>query len=127
MKMKRKAIDEFETLQGQLHSFFGEMNTLSKKSPNDAINKFKLGLVNSVLKKANAFLGAARRPFTEFDVFDEDQMPSTSDVLIVVSQYLTAFEKLRADSIEDDFEGWFWRLDDGGGRIPTGPPKKLAK
>jgi hypothetical protein len=101
------------------------MNTLSKKSPNDALNKFKLGLVNSVLKKANLLLGAERRPFADFESFDEAVIPSTSDVLVVVSQYLSAFEKLRAENIDDDHEGWFWRVPEGGRRIPTGPPKKL--
>jgi len=52
--VKRKQIDEFEALQGQLQAFHEEMASLVKKSPNDALNKFKLGLVNSVLKKANA-------------------------------------------------------------------------
>ncbi|SRR6266480_1565348 len=123
--MKRKEIDEFETLQGQLYSFYSEMNTLSKKSPNDALNKFKLGLVNSVLKKANAFLGPMRRPFADFECFDEVNIPSTSDVLVMVSQYLSAFEKLRAENIYSTYEGWFWHAEDGSGKIPTGPPKKL--
>jgi hypothetical protein len=59
--MKKKEIDEFETLQGQLQAFHTEMNTLVKKSPKDALNKFKLGLVNSVLKKANTFLSKERQ------------------------------------------------------------------
>ena len=67
--------------------FTEEMNTLAKKNPNDAVNKFKLGLVNSVLTKANSFLGKDRRPFGDFDCFDEAAMPSTSDVLVIISQY----------------------------------------
>jgi hypothetical protein len=124
--MKRKEIDEFETLQGQLQAFHTEMNTLVKKSPNDALNKFKLGLVNSVLKKANTFLGKERQPFADFESFDEATMPSTSDVLIIVAQYLSAFEKLRADNIsQSDFdEDWHWR---GSEQILTSPPKKLEK
>ena len=98
-----------------------------KKNPNDALNKFKLGLVNSVLKKANSFLGEERQPFAGFESFDEATMPSTSDVLIIVSQYLSAFEKLRAENIYWDYDEdhWCWRgLPQ---KIPTGPPKKLEK
>ena len=84
--MKKDQIDEFERLQGQLQAFYEEMNTLAKKNPNDAVNKFKLGLVNSVLTKANNFLGKDRRPFGDFDCFDEAAMPSTSDVLVIISQ-----------------------------------------
>ena len=124
--MKKNQIDEFETLQGQLQAFHTEMNTLVKKGPNDALNKFKLGLVNSVLIKANSFLGKTRLPFAEFQSFDESAMPSTSDVLIIVAQYLSAFEKLRADNIsQSEFgEDWYWR---GSERITTSPPKKLEK
>jgi len=124
--MTKKEIDELETLQGQLQAFHKEMSSLVKKNPNDALNKFKLGLVNSVLKKANSFLGSTRLPFAEFESFDESAMPSTSDVLVILSQYLSAFEKLRAENIYWDYdEGrWCWK---GGNKIPTGPPKKLQK
>jgi hypothetical protein len=120
--MKKARIDEFEALQGQLHAFHTEMNTLVKKNPNDALNKFKLGLVNSVLKKSNVFLGKNRLPFAEFESFDEADVPSTSDVLVIVSQYLTAFEKLRSENIYKKYSSWYW---DGEDEIPTGPPKKL--
>jgi hypothetical protein len=124
--LKKDEIDEFESLQGQLQAFYEEINTLAKKNPNDAVNKFKLGLVNSVLTKANNFLGKDRRPFADFECFDEAAMPSTSDVLVIISQYLSAFEKLRSENIRWDYdEGrWCWS---GGSKIPTGPPKKLGK
>ena len=116
-------IDTFETLQGQLDSFHQEMTALSKKNPNDLINKFKLGLVNAVLKKANAFLGKKLMPFPDFQTFDEETLPSTSDVLLIVSQYLSAFEKLRSDNIEYNSlqEKWHWH-----GHVKfTGAPKKI--
>lgn len=124
--MKRKQIDEFETLHGQLQAFHTEMNTLVKKNPSDALNKFKLGLINSVLTKANSFLGKARLPFAEFQSFDESAMPSTSDVLMILAQYLSAFEKFRADNIykETYGEDWYW---DGGEKIPARAPRKLEK
>ena len=98
--LKKNQIDEFERLQGQLQSFYDEMNMLAKKSPNDALNTFKLRLVNSVLVKANTFLGNGKRPFGDFEQFDEAAIPTTSDVLVLVSQYLSALENLRAENIE---------------------------
>ena len=95
---------------------------LAKKSPNDALNKFKLTLVNSVLVKANTFLGNDNKPFSDFEQFDDTALPSTSDVLVLVSQYLAAFEKLRAENIRTDGADWYWR---GTEEIPTAPPKKL--
>ena len=122
--MKKKEIEEFERLQGQLQSFYDEMNMLAKKSPNDALNKFKLGLVNSVLVKANTFLGNDGKPFNDFEQFDDAALPSTSDVLVLLSQYLAAFEKLRAQNIRTDGITWYWS---GTEEIPTAPPKKLKQ
>ena len=125
--MKQREIDEFETLNGQLMAFHAEMNTLVKKSPNDAVNKFKLGLVNSVLRKANAFLGKKRLPFEDFEVFNEETMPSTSDVLMIIAQYLAAFEKLRTENITIDYGAWYWVIEDDTEecRVRTAPPKIL--
>src|SRR5688572_3115846 len=106
--MTRKEISDFEALQGQLQSFHQELTTLTKKSPNDALNKFKLNLINSALKRANTFLGKGRRPFADFEQFDEAVLPSNSDVLMIVSQYLSAFEKLRADNARMHYDSWYW-------------------
>ena len=124
-RMTKKEIDEFETVQGQLDSLHGEITTLVKKNPNDLLNKFKLGLINSVLKRANAFLGKKWRPFGSFEQFDEDAMPSTSDVLMVISQYLSALEKLRADNIAQKGLRWIWLCSDSADDIRTAQPKKL--
>jgi|ERR1043166_296433 hypothetical protein len=126
--MKRRQIDEFEILQGQLQAFHEEMGALVKKSPNDPLNKFKLGLVNSVLKKSNAILGTNRLPFADFELFDEVALPSTSDVLIMISQYLSAFEKLRTENIRSEVGLWFWFIEDEPENkrgMRTAPPKKL--
>ena len=128
--MTKKQIDEFETLQGQLESFHSEMNALVRKNPNDALNKFKLGLINSVLKKANVLLAEDRRPFLDFEQFHEESMPSTSDVLMIVSQYQSAFEKLRADNAMMKHGQWYWICSEddkyGEPSIRMATPKKLA-
>jgi hypothetical protein len=125
--MKKKQIDEFETLDGQLQAFYTEMNTLVKKNPNDALNSFKLKLVNSALQRANSILGKTRKPFADFDQFDEASMPTTSDVLVIVSQYLSALEQLRTENIYFSRVRWVWSVDDHNQEIRTAPPKKLGK
>lgn len=127
--MKQQDIDQFETLNGQLVAFHAEINTLVKKTPNDALNKFKLGLVNSVLLKANIFLGETRLPFEDFEIFDVEAMPSTSDVLMIIAQYLSAFEKLRTENIKGFYKSWYWVVegDTEEKRLPTAPPKGLER
>lgn len=124
--MDKKQIDVFETLQAQLTGLYEEMQTLTKKSPNDSINKFKLGLVNKVLLNTNSFLNKGQKPIDGFTEFSEDDMPSNSDVLIVLSQYLNYLEKIRADNIGNDYQGWFWKLGGKLSDIRTAPPKKLT-
>jgi hypothetical protein len=122
--MNKKQIDQFEILQGQLQAFYNEMNTLAKKNPNDALNAFKLRLVNSVIEKANTFLGKEKKPFGDFEQFEDSAMASTSDVLVLVSLYLTAFEKLRVENIRTDGFQWYWK---GAEEVRTAPPKNLKE
>jgi hypothetical protein len=126
--MKQKDIDQFERLQGQLESFHQELVVLVKKSPNDALNKFKLGLINSLLEKSNKLLGN-RKPFADFAQFDDTAIPSNSDVLLIVSQYLSSFEKLRSDNIRMDSGWWYWDVEDAdweNERYRTSPPRKIS-
>jgi hypothetical protein len=125
--MKCASIDLFEKLDGQLESIYQEMSALARKSPNDAVNAFKIGLVNSTLKQCNALFGKKYLPFEDFSEFSQDELPSNSDVAFIVSQYRGCAEKLRADNIEQvSFKMWAWKVEDGGERIPTAPPKKIS-
>ncbi len=76
------------------------MSTLARKSPNDAVNAFKIGLVNSTLRQCNALFGKKYLPFEDFAEFSQDELPSNSDVAFVVSQYKECAERLRADNIK---------------------------
>jgi len=73
----------------QVDSLYDEFDKLSKKSPGDAVNKFKLKLINELIVKANEALGE-RRPFESFETFDEDELPTNSDVVVILSQYRRA-------------------------------------
>ncbi|MGH5435000.1 hypothetical protein ACRFHY_26620, partial [Klebsiella pneumoniae] len=70
--MNRANVDTFEKISGQLLSIYEEISLLSKKSPNDAVNKFKLKFVNKLLSQSNDYLGEMYKPFDDFDSFDED-------------------------------------------------------
>ena len=97
--MKRKDVDRFEKTVAQLEALHSEISVLSKKSPNDGLNEFKLRLVNSVLQEANSLLGDTYKPFPDFLAFDRDAVPSNSDVTFILAQYLNCMEKLRSDNI----------------------------
>jgi hypothetical protein len=66
--MNKNDIDIFEKLSGQLISVYEEISLLSKKNPNDAINKFKLKFLNKLINDSNEFLSEKYKPFDEFSI-----------------------------------------------------------
>jgi len=114
--MNKQQVETFLKLQPQLKSAYDEIALLSKKKPTDSLNTFKLKFTNSILSRANEILEDKYKPFPDdFTLFNEDDMPNNSDVVFILSHYLTALEKLRCDNIkkEKEFPGnWFWIIDD---------------
>lgn len=89
------------------------MSILSKKSPNDAVNKFKLKFINRQLLESNALLAERYRPFDDFETFSEDDIPQNSDVVFILAQYLQCMEKLRGDHVVVRNGTWYWRVEGG--------------
>ncbi|WP_417514209.1 hypothetical protein [Minwuia sp.] len=109
-----KSIEDIENLEktiGQLKAVHGEMSLLSKKSQNDAVNKFKLGMINKVIASANSVLGSEYRPFDDFEAFDVDELPSNSDVVFVIAQYLEEIERFRTDNIVNHDYKWVYLIE----------------
>lgn len=126
--MDQNSIDKFEKTQAQLVGLHEEIGLLSKKKPNDGINEFKLMFVNSVLKEVNNLLGSKYKPFSDFEIFGPDSVPTNSDVMMILAQYLNCMEKLRSDNIkEHDYGGWAWTINKKTSDIKTSPPKKLKR
>jgi len=128
--MTKQEVDTFEKLQAQLEGLHTEISSLSKKSQNDALNKFKLKFVNQILSDSNLLLGANYKPFNDFESFEESDMPTNSDAAMMLTQYLNCFEKFRADNIkkEDKFpHNWFWIVDGKLSNIRTLIPKIIKE
>jgi hypothetical protein len=128
--MKRKDVDVFEKLTAQLDSLHAEVTGLSKKSPNDAVNAFKLKFVNATLSKCNELFGPAYKPFNDFEIFSSEDLPSNSDVTFIVSQYIECAEKFRSDNITRHSTRWYWNVDDEPADKPnmcTYAPRKLDR
>jgi hypothetical protein len=132
--MNKSDVDVFEKLSGQLISVYEEISLLSKKNPNDAVNKFKLRFLNKLLDDSNKFLTDEYKPYEEFNIFDEDDMPQNSDVVFILSQYLQCFEKFRADQVILEYGTWYWNVkgddnddidENGMMKIATIKPKRL--
>jgi hypothetical protein len=125
--MTKKEVDTYEKVQTQLEGLHLEISALSKKSQNDALNKFKLKFVNQILSSANSILGLKYKPFADFDLFDDNDLPTTSDTAMMLTQYLSCFEKLRADNVVQQFGDWYWVIDGKQSDVKTIMPKKIKE
>lgn len=125
--MTRQEIEAFEKIFGQMEGVHDEISALAKKSPNDGLNKFKLRFVNAAIAAANAILTNGYLPFDDFKKFDEDDLPTNSDVTFIVGQYIEELERLRADNIHLNRGRWVYKLPEGEPAIHTAPPRKLAR
>ncbi len=103
-----KDIDDFKKLLMQAEKVLHDFNELSKKKPNDLVNKFKIEFVNTILKKANGYLRNEFKPFDTFDVFSEDELPFNSDVVLILSQYVGCLENYRSANIQYKNYKNFW-------------------
>ena len=89
--------DKFNKIRGQLKALHEEMSTLSKKKPGDAVNLFKLKYINQILTEANAILDDNYIPLAGFGTFDEESLPTNSDVVLILSQYIECFHRQWSD------------------------------
>lgn len=131
--MKRNDVDLFEKLSAQLDGLYQEVSTLAKKSPNNAVNNFKINLINAVITDCNSLFGEKYRPFADFDTFSTDDVPSNSDVSFVLAQYIECGEKFRSDNVYQDGGWWYWSIEDKSDgelgddedRLRTSMPKRI--
>ena len=124
--MKKNDVEIFIKIQSQMEEMYNEISILSKKSKDDALSEFKLSFVNNLLEEANGILNEKYKPFKDFQLFNKDKIPTNSDVVMVLSQYLACLENLRFDNIFDELGDWYWRIDEKKLTIKTSRPKKLS-
>jgi hypothetical protein len=126
--MKLNDVDFFERVQSQIEQLHKEMSVLAKGKPDNPINKFKLKIINEKLQEANTFLIGSFKPLAEFELFGEADLPTNSDVVIVLAQYMEGLEGWRSAHVEYDSgdHRWYWKTD-GAKKARTEPPTKFRR
>lgn len=127
--MTKEQIEIFEKTFVQLCGLYDDITVLVKKNPNDAMNTFKLRNINKVICSANEIVGDTK-PFDDFDGFDIDgDMPSNSDVTMVLGQYINCLELIKKNNTHMDWGRWYWDVDGNKERseIQTSSPTMLKK
>lgn len=121
-------VKSLEKLIVQLQGLHVEISLLAKKSPNDGLNLFKLKLVNKVLAVGNKILTGHYKPFEDFNVFDEEALPTNSDVTMILALYIEQAERFRSDNMiysEMNYK-WHYVINGGPSQIEGKPPTKIG-
>ena len=89
-----KNIEDYSLLKDMLRAQKQEFDLLSKKKSDGTLNKMKIKMVNRVLEPLNELL--KNEPSHKFlDVLNEDEMPTNSDVVLIISQYEEALQNFK--------------------------------
>ena len=121
--------DDVKTLEKlivQLQSLHLELSQLTKKSPNDGLNLFKLKLVNKVLASGNKILVGTFKPFEDFDEFEEDALPTNSDVTMILALYIEQAERFRSDNMIYSRHRWVYVINDEASEVEGRVPSKIG-
>lgn len=127
--MKTEAdVHNFERLVVQLQALQAEISQLAKKSPNDGLNKFKLKLVNTVVAAANELLVGNFKPVEGFELFDEDDLPTNSDVAMVLTLYIEQSERFRSANVVWNAAKlkWYYTTNKNLSNVEARPPTKIG-
>jgi hypothetical protein len=122
--LKKSDVDLFEKVSDQLKSLRDDFAVLSKSKPDAPLNPLKVSFVNEKLAEANSFLTGEHKPFKTFEQFDPDQLPSNSDVQIVLSQYLSCLEGWRSAHVVK--RGYHWEWDMDGEKLRADQPTRAS-
>lgn len=122
--LQRSDVYLHEKVVAQLDALRADFVALSKTKPDAPVNKLKADFVNEKLAEANRLVTGTHKPFEKFEQFGLDDLPSNSDVLVVVSQYLSCLEGWRSANVTKDVLGWYWNVD--GERINAERPTRLT-
>jgi hypothetical protein len=111
----RADIERFDKVRVQMQQLATDFADLSKKAPDSPVSKFKLAFINEKLRDANTMLVAPFKPIEAFEEFDDAALPSNSDVVMVLGQYLKCLEQWRSANVHFERLGgyktrWVWNV-----------------
>jgi len=72
-------------------------------------------------------LGTKYKPFGHFNQFEADDLPSNSDVTMILAQYMEEAERYRSDHVVNTHGQWSYKINGTASGIRSGPPSKIGR
>lgn len=107
-KTNEEKAEQYELLQPLLNGLYTEFKELSKKKPDSPINTNKGNIVNRVLNPTKDLL-SGESVVAYLDILDLDELPTNSDVILILNQYLRATVSFKNKYY--DHRAYKWRTD----------------
>lgn len=92
---KEKDIEDYELLKSMLYSQKKEFDLLSKKKSDEQLNPMKIKMANRVLEPLKE-LFKHENSHNFLDILNDDELPTNSDVVLIISQYESAIHDFRS-------------------------------
>ena len=105
-----KMVEQYQLLSPLLSTIAVEMKELSKKKADTPINTYKLKVINRVLEPIRKMM-SNESSIQYLDLLVDDDLPSNSDVVLIISQYIAALTMFREKYYSyDNYEGEYtWK------------------
>lgn len=102
-------VELYEVVRPLLGAMYSEFKELSKKKPDAVVSKAKIKVVNRLLTKCQEVLQS--EAFIDYlDLIDEDEVPQNSDIVLMLSQYVTAMKQFHTTYYRKERYGheYYW-------------------
>jgi len=96
IKTQQDAENFYEMTQ-QLNKLYQEIAILSAKKHDATVNQFKIRILNRWIGLASELMPIKYHPIEGFAIFDASEVPTYSDVLVVITQYTGALDRFYSD------------------------------
>lgn len=106
--MDKNIAIEFDKLEDQLTYMYLEIGKLSSKKSDGIINSFKLKIINALLQNANELFETGKLPIAKFALFQDEDLPSYSDITFLLTQYLEKLDYFRFQNTETSYGSCCW-------------------
>jgi uncharacterized membrane protein YheB (UPF0754 family) len=90
-----KIIEDYKLLKSMLYAQKKEFDLLSKKKADGQLNPMKIKMANRVLEPLKELL-KYEESNKFLDTLNEEELPTNSDVVLIISQYETAINKFES-------------------------------
>lgn len=99
----KEEVKSFEMLFPMLNSDIAEIRELSKKKQDEPLNSFKVKIINKKLVQIKELL--KNQATTEYlELLDSETLPTNSDAVLLLSQFVNAMKQYRDNYAESDSE-----------------------